>query len=72
VAPILEAFRVSQADLAQARAILDENASAVFQINGMMCEPSTHRAWAQRIQARSTFFGVTDARLKPDFDEVYG
>jgi citrate lyase beta subunit len=72
VAPIIEAFRVSQADLTQARAILDENASAVFQINGMMCEPSTHRAWAQRIQARSTFFGVTDACLKPDFDEVYG
>lgn len=55
---ILDAFRVSDAEVAQARAILDGAAQAVFQIGGVMCEPSTHRAWAQRIMARREFCGV--------------
>jgi citrate lyase beta subunit len=58
VVHILDAFRVSDAEIAQARAILDDRASAVFQIGGVMCEPSTHRAWAQRILARSELSGV--------------
>jgi citrate lyase beta subunit len=58
VAYIMEAFRVSEAEVDQARAILEERASAVFQIGGVMCEPSTHMAWAQRIMARTAVFGV--------------
>ncbi|WP_108482238.1 HpcH/HpaI aldolase/citrate lyase family protein [Oceaniglobus ichthyenteri] len=55
---IQEAFQVSDAELAQARAILDNRASAVFQIGGVMCEPSTHTAWAHRILARSALCGA--------------
>jgi len=58
VAHILEAFQVSDTEIEQARAILDKSARAVFQIGGVMCEPSTHSAWAQRILARSDIFGV--------------
>jgi citrate lyase beta subunit len=60
VGHILEAFRVTAAEFEQASAILDDRASAVFQIGGVMCEPSTHRGWAQRILARSRIFGVRD------------
>ena len=60
---ILDTFRVSDADLHQARAILDEGASAVFQIGGIMCEPSTHRAWARRVLARYETFGLHKAGL---------
>lgn len=52
------AFRVGNAEVEQARAILDHRASAVFQIGGVMCEPSTHLAWAQRILARSKYCGI--------------
>jgi citrate lyase beta subunit len=58
VTHILAAFRVKDVEVKQARAILDDNASAVFQIGGMMCEPSTHMAWAHRILARSKYFGI--------------
>ncbi|MBT28168.1 MAG: malyl-CoA thiolesterase [Thalassobius sp.] len=54
---ITEAFRVGSDDLAQARAILDESAGAVFQIGGVMCEPSTHHNWACRVTARNGIFG---------------
>ena len=57
--PIIEAaMGVKQDDLAQARAILDEHAKAVFQIGGVMCEPSTHRSWAERILSRHGRYGV--------------
>ncbi|SDJ53946.1 HpcH/HpaI aldolase/citrate lyase family protein [Salipiger marinus] len=55
---IEDAFRVSPQDLEQARAILDSRAHAVFQIGGAMCEPSTHRAWAERTVARAEVFGA--------------
>ncbi|MGY9047050.1 hypothetical protein P775_13845 [Puniceibacterium antarcticum] len=58
VGHIMQAFRVSDTEVMQARAILDDHASAVFQIGGVMCEPSTHRAWAQRILARRDVFGA--------------
>lgn len=56
VAYIMDVFRVSDAEVEQARAILDDRASAVFQIGGVMCEPATHKAWATRILARYNFF----------------
>lgn len=61
VSHIHEAFRVSEADVRQARAILEEGAGAVFQIGGIMCEPSTHRAWAERTLARCNVFGLQNA-----------
>ncbi|MBK1648960.1 HpcH/HpaI aldolase/citrate lyase family protein [Rhabdochromatium marinum] len=45
-------FQVSSTDVAAARQILvDER--AVFQHQGSMCEPATHRCWAQQIVARA-------------------
>lgn len=59
--PIIEdAFRVPADDLKQARAILDSRAKAVFKVGGVMCEPSTHRAWAERTLARADVFGCID------------
>jgi citrate lyase beta subunit len=58
VGHILDAFRVTLSEVQQATAIVDNRASAVFQIGGVMCEPSTHRAWAQRIGARQEIFGI--------------
>lgn len=56
--PIIEgALSVSEEDLRAARAILDRDASAVFQIGGVMCEPATHAAWARRTLARAERFG---------------
>jgi citrate lyase beta subunit len=55
---IMEAFCVCGAEVDQARSILENRASAVFQIGGVMCEPSTHTAWAHRILARADVFGV--------------
>lgn len=66
VPSILDAFRVSHADLHQARAILDEGAGAVFQIGGIMCEPSTHKSWAERILARYDIFGQSTAEQHLD------
>ena len=62
---IEEAMRVTQEELKRARAILDENAGAVFQIGGVMCEPSTHHAWAERILARERIFNA-----RPDTEAV--
>ena len=56
---IEEAMRVRPEDLAQARAVLHHEARAVFQIGGVMCEPATHRNWAERILARHRRFGET-------------
>ncbi len=61
VSHILDAFRVPEAEVFQARAILDDGAGAVFQIGGIMCEPSTHRAWAQRVLTRYEVFGLQGA-----------
>lgn len=58
---INRAFQVSEADVEHARAALDTEAQAVFKLGGVMCEPATHRAWAQRIMAREDVFGVIGA-----------
>lgn len=58
--PIIEAaMAVSRDEEVAARAILQDEARAVFQIGGVMCEPATHAGWARRVQARSAVFGLT-------------
>lgn len=65
--PIIEgALGVSETDLRAARAILERNAGAVFQIGGVMCEPATHAAWARRTLARAEHFGCRS------FEQVIG
>ena len=62
VSVIESAFRVPSEDLERAQAILDSSAKAVFQVGGVMCEPSTHRAWAERTLARAEIFGQSQNR----------
>ena len=54
---IEEHYRVKPNDLAAARAILDANSPAVFQMHNSMCEVATHRAWAERMVEQSNVFG---------------
>jgi citrate lyase beta subunit len=55
---IHKALRVNMEDLNSARLILSEDASAVFQFSGAMCEPATHTLWAKNILARAKWYGV--------------
>ncbi|GGK19893.1 HpcH/HpaI aldolase/citrate lyase family protein [Salinarimonas ramus] len=66
VATIHAAYAVAADDLASARAILAEDARAVFQHAGAMCEPSVHRAWARRIVARAGLYGTADEAWAAD------
>lgn len=60
VATIHAAFAVSAREVASAEAVLAEEAKAVFQHEGAMCEPSVHRAWARRVLARAALYGVRE------------
>lgn len=57
VAAINHAYGVSLDELNEARACLGSG-SAVFSMNGALCEPSPHRAWALRIVQRHATFGL--------------
>lgn len=61
------ALQVSPDDYQAAQQILHEQAPAVFQFAGAMCEPATHRRWAQRILSRAEHFGV---KLSPVNDSL--
>ncbi len=52
------ALQVDPLDHAAAQAILRPTADAVFQQQGAMLEPATHRAWAQRVVARAAMYGL--------------
>lgn len=56
---IHDAYRVAEADLEIATAMLSIDAPAIFAASGMMCEPATHRGWAAATRDRATLFGVT-------------
>lgn len=72
-APVVaEAFRVSPDELESARAILDSRAKAVFQVGGVMCEPSTHTAWAERTVSRARFFGMVDKGFDQEEESAFG
>lgn len=61
--PIIHAcYRVREADLEMASKILDEDAPAVFKMDHSMCEPATHRNWAQRLIKSASCFGLREAR----------
>lgn len=55
---IHDCYRVAAHDLAEARAILSGDKGGVFAIGGSMCEPATHRRWAEAIVNRAALFGV--------------
>ncbi|SDQ86333.1 HpcH/HpaI aldolase/citrate lyase family protein [Pseudovibrio sp. Tun.PSC04-5.I4] len=58
---IVEGMKVSEQELQQAKAIIEKDALAVFQIGGAMCEPATHSNWARRVLARERIFGCKSA-----------
>lgn len=55
---IQSVYRVAAHELAEARAILAGDKGGVFALNGSMCEPATHRRWAQAIVRRGGIYGV--------------
>jgi citrate lyase beta subunit len=60
VAVIQAAFAVASSELADARMILAADCPAVFARSGAMCEPATHRCWAEKLVRRAELFGVAD------------
>lgn len=61
IAVIERGFAVQAAQLELAREVLAGDADAVFRSGGMMFEPATHRAWAQRVVARAEAYGLRSA-----------
>jgi citrate lyase beta subunit len=54
---INQEFCVSDHDVQDAHSILGST-NGVFKSNGAMCEPATHRRWAESIKQRATIFGA--------------
>ncbi|MER8523184.1 HpcH/HpaI aldolase/citrate lyase family protein [Mesorhizobium sp. M0808] len=53
-------FRPDRMDYDASVRILATDAEAVFKYGGSMCEPSTHRTWAQRILDRARIYGISE------------
>lgn len=60
VAVIHAALAVPAGQVEEARSILVPDSPAVFGRHAVMCEPATHRVWAQRLLARADTFGIID------------
>jgi citrate lyase beta subunit len=57
--PIIEAqYQVSARDLQSAERILTDGAPPVFRLHDAMCEPATHRTWAEQLVERARLYGV--------------
>lgn len=64
--PVIEAeYRVSARDLRAAEEILELSAPPVFRLDDAMCEPATHRVWAEIICERGRLYGVRGATRRP-------
>lgn len=63
VAIIQEAFKVDIRDYEVARTVLADEAAAVFSLDGAMCEPATHRQWAERTIQRAAAYGLSHSNL---------
>lgn len=63
VAVIEAEYRVTADELHAAERILAEGAPPVFRLYEAMCEPATHRRWAESILERARFYGVTTGPL---------
>lgn len=58
IAVIQAALAVPAGQLEEARLVLADDARAVFARYGVMCEPATHRVWAERLLDRAALFGI--------------
>ncbi len=81
IALIEAAYQVDEHDYAEALQILDVNAPAVFRATTgdgrgeRMCEPTTHRHWAEDIVARARVYGIRGQELKTvvhEHDNAFG
>lgn len=70
--PVIEAqYRVPRQDLEVAEKILEPDAPPVFRLHGAMCEPATHRGWAESIVERARLYGVrSDASSQRHWSHV--
>ena len=64
IALIEQHYRVDADQVEAARKILKDASPAVFQHDGAMCEPATHRNWAEQLLARAEIYGVHGERLE--------
>ncbi|MFU8925665.1 HpcH/HpaI aldolase/citrate lyase family protein [Acinetobacter puyangensis] len=64
-----QAYQVNEIELKQAQQVLDQDAQAVFSLQGSMMEPATHRRWAERILERAKFFGL---KYSPQTSRIMG
>ncbi len=60
IAVIQSALAVPADEVEEARLILAADGPAVFSNHGVMCEPATHRGWAERLMIRAGAFGIAD------------
>ena len=58
IAIIQAVYRVGGAELTEARSILAGDAPGAFAVAGSMCEPATHRRWAETVVRRAALYGV--------------
>ncbi|MFS2108884.1 HpcH/HpaI aldolase/citrate lyase family protein [Sphingomonas sp. Sphisp140] len=64
--PVIQTALAVPADqIEEARLMLAEDAPAVFAHDGVMCEPATHRAWAERLLDRAALYGIADPHAVP-------
>lgn len=62
---IQAAYAVDPVEMAEAQSILEQGSEAVFSSRQAMCEPATHRVWAQTIVRRAERFGLHRNRFFP-------
>lgn len=60
IAVIQAALAAPADEVEEARLMLTEDGPAVFGRAGVMCEPATHRGWAERLLERAEHFGIAD------------
>lgn len=60
IAVIQTALAAPAGEVEEARMVLADGSPAVFAREGVMCEPATHRGWAERLLERATLFGIAD------------
>jgi len=60
IAVIQTALAAPADEVEEARLVLAEGGPAVFGRAGVMCEPATHRGWAERLLERAAHFGIAE------------
>jgi citrate lyase beta subunit len=60
---IQSSYTVDSVEAAEARSILSQGSEAIFASRQAMCEPATHRIWAQTVVRRADIFGLSDSRF---------